>query len=954
MPQTSGSRAPEFVEGEDTTRRLAENAEADVPVGEPVTAVDGDSPRVTYALGGQDAGSFALDPRIGQLRTRSGIDYDYETQQSYTVSVRAEDGHGGSASIVVVVDLINEPEPPSAPDPPRFVASTRSSLTVGWSAPANTGPEIRDYDGQFRSSGSGDFELGWDRVGLVTEATIGQLEEDTAYEVRIRARNAEGESDWSENAGMRTEANQPPVFDEGGSIDREVEENATAGTHVGSPIAARDPESDQLAYSLLGADAGTFAIDSPAGQLKTAVGATIDYESRTAYAVTVRAEDEYGGEDTIDVAVSVVNVPDTDPVADAGWDLAVVAGGTAWLDGTGSTSDAGALSYSWSFVSWPGAGAPALVDETTATPSFVTADEGTYVVRLSISQDGKTDSDDVSIVARPSTQADDLTKADLLVDSNRDGAVNSSDETGEDEWDSESGAVFGPNVDDDDFDGVRDAWDDRVNGARDLRDMAPVVVRRIVGLHRKHTVTVAMTLTSTSLGPRLFRERADGEFEALLGHGVYEADLPLDQLVGADVWLYLESRFGRDSGFDGRVELSLTVEDDGTTLSEDSVVLRGGPIVFSHHLDKAERVLVVDDSADLYNSNRPLLNALYRHLPSTVGLWEIDADDYYGDRWIQDSMQAGQRQLPSTRGPDGEVVFAELQRGRGLEPFLADEYLGPGAGYADSPGGLTSTFNYGGNVEVIPPYTNGDDEFPLGRIVIGGNADGTSSMSSRQRAFFQAQGVQVPLIVVDTSWLTVGHVDEIFSVVPHPNAEEDERSWVIAIGSTTLAIDLLQKAVDAGLGAAPVFGGRGWDETTPNGLLNNSTLMARNATAQQRIDTVRAKLKEEVGLEDSDFVEVPALFRRSSQWLTALVPSIQNLLVVDDVLLIPDPEGPVVDGNDVFRQATRDALGGLGVTIHFVDVWNGYHVLRGAIHCGTNVERKPPSTAWWLAEGDEE
>ena len=46
--------------------------------------------------------------------------------------------------------------------------------------------------------------------------------------------------------------------------------------------------------------------------------------------------------------------------------------------------------------------------------------------------------------------------AGLLVDTNRDGQVDASDEAGEEVWTQASGAVFGPNQDDDDEDGVRD------------------------------------------------------------------------------------------------------------------------------------------------------------------------------------------------------------------------------------------------------------------------------------------------------------------------------------------------------------------------------------------------------------------------------------------------------------------------------------------------------------------
>ena len=955
--QRSENDSPVFTEGAATTRSLAENTEGGRDLQHPVSATDSDGHRLTYGLGGQDADSFALDSRNGQLRSLDGVDYDYEVKDRYDLTIRAEDGHGGSSVIAVVVEVTDELEPPSVPDKPTIAETTRNGLTVQWTAPANTGPELRDYDGQFRVSGEGAFVPGWDRIGAVTEATISGLSEDTLYEVQVRARTAEGAGGWSESAEERTATNHAPTFNEGSSTTRQLVENTAAGMNVGAPVTASDADGDQLVYSLEQPEQTAFRIDSSSGQLSTRAGATYDYENQQQHTVTVRVDDGHEGSATIVVTVSITDVDDATIVANAGWDLTVAAGRTAWLDGRASSTDQGEPTYSWSFLSWPGSSQPALADPATTTPSFVAAAEGSYVVRLTVTKGTSSATDDVVVVARPSTEAAALVQADLLVDANRDGLVDQSDEAGEETWDAASGAVFGPNTDDDDGDGIRDAWDDRANGDADLLDMAPAVVRRIPGLHRKHSVVVKMTYVSRSTRPQLFYDRTGGAVELLIGGGDLQAELPLDQLVAGDVRLYLDSRMGRDSGFDGELSLTLTVKDDGTTVSRDTVALRGSPILFTHHLQSVERVFVLEDPFGSYGSNTRLVNALTSHLPSSVDLYKLGASKYGWDRWVQDSMETGYVQRPSIGGVETAVVHTQLYRGRGLERFLPSDYLGAEAGYV-SPGGRLqfNSFNYGGNVEVIPPHAHNDKTFPFGRIVLGGRSNpGLGEMDQQQRDFFNAQKVQGPAIVVDTSWLTVGHVDEIFSVLPNHSAGPDERSWVIAIGSPDLAIDLLEKAVDDGYADAFVFGDRAWDETTPREILADDDLLEINEYAQGKIDTVRDRLIATVGLEDADFREVPALFYEDEfGLLAALIPNIQNLLVADDVLFVPDPEGPKVDGADVWRQATLDAVDGLGLTTHFVDVYYSYHVLIGAIHCGTNAENEGSVTPWWLEVETEE
>ena len=479
--QRSENDAPVFTEGAATTRSLAENTGADCDIQHSVSATDGDGHRLTYGLGGHDADSFALDSRNGQLRTLDGVDYDYEAKDRYAVTIHAEDGRGGSVAIAVVVEVSDKLEPPSAPDKPTIADTGRNSVTVHWTAPANTGPGLRDYDGAYRIAGQGAFVPAWDRIGVVAEATIGGLTEGTVYEVYVRARSAEGAGAWSESAEARTETNQAPTFDEGPSATRQLEENTAAGVNVGPPVTARDDDGDRLVYSLEQPELAAFRIDSNSGQLSTRAGSTYDYERQQEHSATVRVEDGHEGSATSVVTVSIADIDDATIVANAGWDLTVVAGGTAWLDGTASSTDQGEPTYSWSLLSWPGGSQPALDDAATATPSFVAAAEGSYVVRLTVTKGASSATDDVVVVAR-SSEAAALLQADLLVDANRDGLVDLSDEAGEETWDAASGAVFGPNTDDDDGDGVRDGWDDRANGDADLLDMAPAVVRQIPGL----------------------------------------------------------------------------------------------------------------------------------------------------------------------------------------------------------------------------------------------------------------------------------------------------------------------------------------------------------------------------------------------------------------------------------------------------------------------------------------
>ena len=284
---------------------MAENTGAGQNIGNPVSATDGDSDRLTYSLEGRDASAFTIQSNSGQLVTRSGVTYDYETKNSYSVTVRAQDGKGGSATIIVEITLTDENEPPDRPDAPTITASTLNSLSIRWTAPTNPGPAISDYDVQYRAEG-GSF-TDWPHTGTGTTTTITGLTANTRYEVQVRARNTQGESNWSPSVTGTTTTNQSPVFSEGTSTTRSMAENTGAGQNIGNPVSATDGDSDRLTYSLEGRDAAAFTIQSNSGQLITRLGERYDYETQDSYSVTVRAQDGKGGSATIAVEITLTD-----------------------------------------------------------------------------------------------------------------------------------------------------------------------------------------------------------------------------------------------------------------------------------------------------------------------------------------------------------------------------------------------------------------------------------------------------------------------------------------------------------------------------------------------------------------------------------------------------------------------------------------------------------------------
>ena len=106
---------PIFMEGDSTTRSVAENTDAGMNIGGPVSAMDEDGDPLTYTLGGVDAASFGIVGTTGQLQTRAEL--DYETKDAYSVTVMVSDGNGGTDTIGVAISVADEDEAVSDEDP---------------------------------------------------------------------------------------------------------------------------------------------------------------------------------------------------------------------------------------------------------------------------------------------------------------------------------------------------------------------------------------------------------------------------------------------------------------------------------------------------------------------------------------------------------------------------------------------------------------------------------------------------------------------------------------------------------------------------------------------------------------------------------------------------------------------------------------------------------------------
>ena len=205
----------DFAEGDATTRTIVENTPAGVNVGRPVSAT-GSIDVLTYSISGADADSFAIISETGQIRTKSGVSYDYETKNRYTVTVRVADQSGGSDTVRVTI-LIGNLE--SACETLANVRANSSDqrLTVRWDPSERVfgKANVLGYQTELRTGDSGSWTDRRTLLGRSIGATIyGDLDNDTEYQVRVRAITQEGDCAWSDAVSVNPTAGLAPDDEE--------------------------------------------------------------------------------------------------------------------------------------------------------------------------------------------------------------------------------------------------------------------------------------------------------------------------------------------------------------------------------------------------------------------------------------------------------------------------------------------------------------------------------------------------------------------------------------------------------------------------------------------------------------------------------------------------------------------------------------------------------------------
>ncbi|GIF23143.1 protein-arginine deiminase [Actinoplanes tereljensis] len=475
-----------------------------------------------------------------------------------------------------------------------------------------------------------------------------------------------------------------------------------------------------------------------------------------------------------------------------------------------------------------------------------------------------------------------------------------------------------------------DAADEVVNGAADEQDLARLRVTPWPGAPSSATGRISVTGNI-----RVFVKRARWEVATTLTAAELRTGVQLG-VEGRDVV--------RDRTiWDGTAVVTLGVSANGKNTTH-AVRMHAAPALTQLNTQKLERVLTAGPAW------RQTVAAV---LPKNVPLTSLKTGD---DKWTQDLFEPLYQVMPGLDGrPHGMRVLlpsvSDLHRQAARVTYT--DLKGPDVAVAHVPGvpaGVgtldDSTYDSMGNLETMPPTPG----HPHGTIVMGGTP------SAEIVTFLRSQGAQ-DVVMVDTGFLAVGHLDEFVQFLPAAGG------WQAIVADPQAGLDLLTKVTSAGQVLHPGLPDAGDSEF----LLDKRTIAEFQAD-EQFVDTNRiaaAKITENLarlGLGPDRVVRIPMLFTaRNLDWFmtqqagdevalnalraaSAEIPNLINGLVVSNTRYVaPKPYGPLLNGTDVFAAAFDKALGRLGYQVTYADDLLDEHLSEGEIHCATNTFRAYPA-----------
>ncbi len=301
-----------------TTYTLPENSSHGTFLGN-ITASDVDAgDTLTYTItAGNPSSAFDIDISSGEITVDNENALDYETTETFNLTVEVEDSGGETDTATVTVNLEDVNEPPTANNA-SFSINENSSDTTFVGTISATDPEDGTLTYTITGGNTGSAFAVGTNSGTITVNNSGQLDFEITPVFTVTLNVADDEANTvpvTATINLLDQNESPFVNDATFSIN----ENSGNGTAVGTATASDqdNDDIDNLSFTILsGNQNGAFAIAND-GSNNAAITVlntnALDYETTPTFTLGIIVTDTGGLDNTATITINLNNLFDEDP-----------------------------------------------------------------------------------------------------------------------------------------------------------------------------------------------------------------------------------------------------------------------------------------------------------------------------------------------------------------------------------------------------------------------------------------------------------------------------------------------------------------------------------------------------------------------------------------------------------------------------------------------------------------
>jgi hypothetical protein len=259
------------------------NVSETVPAGTVVatfSATDPEGNALTYSLSGSGSDLMTVS-ETGEVTLTGNL--DFEANSTLVMTLEVSDGTNTTIE-EITINVINDDEPATIAATLSAASFAETSAVGAAIASVNaTDPEGSAVTYTLSGTGSDNFSI--DASGNITLASVLDYETATSYELTVVVDDGTYASTEVITVSV-ADVNEAPSLSAAVAFNAFQENTATGTTIATSSVS--DPEAGAITYSLSGTGSENFSVSSD-GTVTLASG--LDYETATAYAITLTASD---------------------------------------------------------------------------------------------------------------------------------------------------------------------------------------------------------------------------------------------------------------------------------------------------------------------------------------------------------------------------------------------------------------------------------------------------------------------------------------------------------------------------------------------------------------------------------------------------------------------------------------------------------------------------------------